>query len=170
MMTMSMLRIVQVHGAAGPRGGQRPSATEMALRITLVAGGVYLLGESVLHASGIRLTSVQGVWSPAAVQYAGFLEMLYASFALCVGVLALEVQRSLAGYRRFLYVTGVWACLHGLVLAELAFSPDLLLALDEFPSLHVWMPGYAEYLVFEAVVLWSFSLLVLAWSRSHRHA
>jgi hypothetical protein len=128
-----------------------------------------MLAESVLHASGMRLTSVQGIWSPAAVKYAGFLETLYASFALFVGLLALEAQRSLAGYRRFLYATGAWSCLHGLLLAELAFSPDLLLALDEFPSLHVWIPGYREYLVLEAVVLWSFSLLVLAWSRSNRH-
>jgi hypothetical protein len=168
-MTIPMLRFVRVRGAAGPSRGRRPSAIEVALRVKLTAGGVYMLGESVLHASGIRLTSVQGTWSPAAVKYAGFLETLYASFALCIALLALEAQRSLAGYRRFLYAAGAWACLHGLLLAELAFSPDLLLALDEFPSLHVWIPRYGEYLVFEAVVLWSFSLLVLAWSRSNRH-
>ena len=168
-MRSSMLRVVRAQGAAGPCGGRRPSATEVALRVTLIAGGIYMLGESVLHASGLRLTSVQGIWSPAAVKYAGFLEMLYASFALCVGLLALEAQRSLAGYRRFLYAIGVWACLHGLLLAQLAFSPDLHLVLNEFPSLHVWIPRYGEYLVFEAVILWSFSLLVLAWSRSNRH-
>jgi hypothetical protein len=141
----------------------------MALRVTLIAGGIYMLGESMLHVFGIRLASVQGVWSPAAVRYAGFLETLYASFALCVGLLALEVQRSLAGYRRFFYATGARALQHGLLLTQLAFSPDLLLVLDEFPSLHVWIPGYGEYLVFEAVALWSFGLLVLAWSRASRH-
>lgn len=169
-MTIPKLRIVRAQVATGLRGGRRRSATEVALRVTLVCGGFYMLGDSALHASGIRLTSVQGVWSPAAVKYAGFLETLYASFALCVGLLALEAQQSLAGYRRFLYATGAWAFLHGLLLTQLAFSPDLLLVLDEFPSLHVWIPRYREYLVFEAIVLWSFSLLVLAWSRSKRHA
>lgn len=136
------------------------------LRGILIFGFFYLIFDTVLYFSNIRLSNVFSVWPESAVSYATLVNKAFGSFTFLTALIVFELQRNLSKYRNLVMLVAVWAFLHGVILLYLSLSNDYLKIFANSPSLYVWFPFYDQYLILEAVLLFVFSLVVFIWVKT----
>lgn len=136
------------------------------LRRFLIFGGCYFIFEGLLHLSGIKLSSVNGVWPTSATSYANLLNYIYASFIILAGFVAFNLQKDPKKYKTLILGSGVWALLHGLVLIFLVWTNNYQQIFQDSPSLLIWLPFYGEYLIFNAILLFIYSGVVYLYLRT----
>ncbi|MEK7120545.1 MAG: hypothetical protein AAB840_00450 [Patescibacteria group bacterium] len=139
------------------------------LRGFLIFGGIFLFFEALLHFSNVKLIDVGRTWPDSAKSFASFMSQLYGSFALLVGILAFLLQVNIEKYKVLILATGVWAFLHGLFLLLLSLSQNFLEKFSGLPSLYIWSDFYNQYLLIEALLLFTYSVIVYIWSIDKSH-
>lgn len=142
--------------------------TEKVLRFFLIFLAIYLLFDGGLHLLNIRLQSVEQLWPKSAFAYATLLNIIYASFVFLVSFLILSAQRDLKKYKSIILTSAFWALIHGSLLAYLSIAQDFRSYFVNLPSLYVWLPFYNQYLLFESILAYFFSLLVFLWMKGSR--
>lgn len=142
--------------------------TEKVLRLFLIFLAMYLLFDGGLHLLNIRLQSVEQLWPKSALSYATLLNLIYASFVFLASILIFFAQRELKKYKTMIYASAFWALFHGSLLIYLSITQDFTLYFSDLPSLHVWLPFYSQYLLFESILAYFFSLLVFLWMKGSK--
>lgn len=130
------------------------------LRGFIFFGGCYFIFEGLLHFSGIKLLSVNGIWPESAMTYANLLNNLYASFIILAAFVAFIIQKDPVKYKLIIGLSAVWATLHGVMLLFLVWAQNYQQVFQDFSSLSVYLPFYREYLIFNAVLLFLYSGIV----------
>ncbi len=141
---------------------------EKLLRGFLNFAGIYFIFDALLHFSGIKLASVNGVWPSSAISYAHLLNYIYASFVILAALIAFIIQKDPIKYKSIIKLSAIWAIFHGVILLTLVWTQNYQQIFQDLPSLLVWLPIYREYLVFNAILLFIYSLLVYLWFRGER--
>lgn len=141
---------------------------EKILKVYLIFGGVYFIFDGLLHLSGIKLASVVNSWPRSALVYAKLVNYLYASFIILSGTMALFLQSDLKKYHSLVVISGIWAFFHGVILLFLITTAGYGQIFKGFDSLLVYLPFYEGYLTLNALLLFSFSMLVYFWRRKKR--
>ena len=131
----------------------------------LFFAGIYLILDGLIHILGIRLIDITR-WSKEPLVYSDFINRLYGSFVIFVGLLGIEVQTDLMKYKKFLYIAAIWSFFHAGYLVYTAVTVDFIQTFAREPSVYIWMPFYNYYLIFEAALLLCLSLLVYLLRRS----
>lgn len=131
------------------------------LRGFIIFGGCYFIFEGLLHFSGIKLSSVRGVWPQSAITYANLLNNLYASFIILAAFMAFIIQKDPVKYKYIIGLSAVWAICHGVILLFSVWTQNYQLIFQDHPSLLVWLPFYREYLISNAVLLFLYGGLVI---------
>lgn len=131
----------------------------------LIFGGAYFIFDGLLHLIGIKLISVINLWPESALSYAKLINQLYASFIILAGIMALFLQQDLKKYKDLITVSAAWATFHGIILLSLIFTARFGSTFQELDSLRVWLPFYEQYLLLNAVLLFTFSGLVFMWRK-----
>lgn len=130
------------------------------LRAFLIFGGCYLIFDALVHFSGIKLLSVNGVWPPSAISYANLLNYIYASFVILAALIAFIIQKDPQKYKPVIGLSAIWAIFYGVILLTLVWTQNYQLTFKIFPSLLVWLPFYREYITLNAVLLFLYSGIV----------
>lgn len=138
---------------------------EKILKVYLIFGGLYFIFDGLLHLSNIKLASVIGIWPQSALIYAKLVSILYASFIILSGVMALFLQSDLKKYKPLVVISSIWALFHGAILLFLITTEGYGQIFEGFDSLLVYLPFYEGYLTLNALLLFSFSGLVYLWWR-----
>lgn len=126
----------------------------------MIFGAIYLVGDALVHLFDLRLTDVAGKWDQPAIIFSRFMSILYASFVLAVALVVFELQKDLAKYQQLIKLSAIWALFHGLLLLYLSFQYNFPEKFQNTPSIYLDLPFYNYYLLFEASLLFSFSLVV----------
>lgn len=138
------------------------------LRGYLIFGGVYMLVESFVHFFNFKLLDVQTMWSNQALVYSGFIGALYGSLSLFVAMILFFAQKNLQQNQSLIKLLAVFSLLHAIFLFYSSFSTNF----DQFfigaVSLKFWLPNYNFYLLFEAMLLFSFTFIVFRWSKEKK--
>lgn len=133
------------------------------MKAFLLFGCAYFLFEFIIHFLNIRLWGVEAVWSPAAQTYATIMNQFYGSLALFISILLFLMQKNMAKYKSIIILTGLWTLFHGLFLIYLSLVNDFSRVFAGLPQLTLWFPFYNQYLLLEALVLFSYALTVWRW-------
>lgn len=120
----------------------------------LYFGVLFMIGESLIHFSGIRLGSA-GDWPQGALSFAYFFQCLWASVSLLIALILFLLAKNKQLWGIILLPIAAFAVFHGIVLFWWSLMP--LPEIWEYPSLFVWNPWYPLQLKIEAVVLWIFA-------------
>lgn len=127
---------------------------------------VYLLFESVLYFSDVRLISVKGIWPASAISYSSLINKVLGSAFLLIAIVAVEVGRNLNKYKTFLKLSGWWAVFHGGVLIFLSLTNNYSALFSMLPSLQVFFPYYNQFLILEGLVSICYGLAVYLWMKN----
>lgn len=138
---------------------------EKILKSYLLFGGVYMIFESLIHLSQIRLVDVKSNWPDSALIYATLFNYLYGSFALFLAALVFYLQKNLVKNRNLINLLAIFAFLHASLVVFLSLNFNFDLSFAQFNSLRFWIPIYNFYLLFEAILLYFFCLLVYLWNK-----
>ncbi len=139
------------------------------LRIFLNLGAVFLIFNGLIYLFNIRLTSVINVWPQSAISYARLLDTVYASFVFLAAILIFIAQQDLEKYKKLIFYSTFWAFFHGLLLVNLSLTQNFTKDLTALPSLQVWFPFYSQFLLFEALLLFVYIVLVILWFRGGKN-
>ncbi len=131
----------------------------------LIFGASYLLLDALLHLFDLRLINVLSVWPVSALEYSRLLDHIYASFVILAALICFEMQRNLAKYKTLIYLSAIWALLHGFLLIFTSLNSNFSEVFKDHNSLGVWLPFYNLYLMFEASLLILYSIVVYLWQR-----
>lgn len=131
----------------------------------LIFGGCYFIFDGLLHLSGIKLSSVNGVWPISATSYAGLLNYIYASFVFLAALISFIIQKDLEKYKVLVITSAIWALFHATLLLFLVLTQNYQQIFQDFPSLLVYLPFYREYLIFNAGLLFLYSGIVYLYFR-----
>lgn len=134
----------------------------------LLFGGIYILINGLLHLLNIRLISVINVWPESALSYSKLLNYLYASFTILIAAVAILLQKDINKHKTLIVGTAVWALFHGLLLIGLSITQNYIQIFKEYPSLHLFFPAYDKFLIFEGVLLITYSLVIFVWWRKEK--
>lgn len=138
------------------------------LRFFLIFAAIYLIVDGIIHFLNIRLSSVLGIWPKSAIVYATLLNTIYASFVFLVAILILAAQKDLQKNKTLIFYSAIWALFHGFLLVNLALTQNFNTDLSDFPSLLVYLPFYNQYLLFEALLAFSYGILVYLWFKDSK--
>lgn len=130
----------------------------------LIFGGVYFIFDGLLHLSGVKLSSVNN-WPSAAISYANLINFIYASFIILAACFVFVIQKDLKKYKSFVILSGIWAIFHGLILIFLVWTNNYQQIFQNYPSLLAWLPIYREYLTFNSLLLFVYSITVYLWQK-----
>lgn len=136
------------------------------LKRYLLAASIYLILDGLVHVFDIKLVNVN-VWPESSLTYSKFIGNLYGGFAILAGLFGIEVQRDLRKYKNILYITAVWSLVYGAYLIYSGLTIPFVEIFSLIPSLYFWMPFYNLYLVFEAGLLFTLSILVYLFKRQN---
>lgn len=132
------------------------------IRGFLLFGAVYMLIETAIHFSNIRISDAFSMWPSSALYFSGFLSEIYASFVLLTSLLLFEMQRSVEKYHTLIGLVGIWALMHGgYLLFKLIIG--FVSHFQTIPSLLVWLPFYEIVVAGESILLIVFGLITLYW-------
>jgi hypothetical protein len=137
---------------------------ETILKTYLIFGGLYMIGDALIHIMDFRLVNVEGIWPQSAVIYGKFMGHIYGAFVLCLAIFSFEVRRDIQKYRKIIYAGAIWSIFYGLFLIYTGLSTDLMGNFRAFPSLYMWLSFYNYVLVFEGLILVIYSIIVYCWS------
>lgn len=124
----------------------------------LYFGAAFMVGESIFHFSGIRLSDAD--WLPGALSFTYFFQCLWASASLLIAILLWLVARHRQLWAVLLPPLAGFAVFHAGVLGWWSFLP--VIETWEYSSLFVWNPWYPLQLKLEALVLLLFAVWI-AW-------
>lgn len=141
---------------------------EKILRGYTIIGGLYLIFDGLLHLSGIKLSSVSGVWPQSALSYAQLLNFIYASFVIFTASVGFVIQKDFKKYRDILVLLSVWSILHGLILLFLVLTNNYQEIFRGLPSILVWLPFYRHYLTFNVLLLFGYSGVIYKYLKDAR--
>lgn len=116
-----------------------------------------MIGESVVHFSGLRLASA-GEWSMSALSFNYFFQCLWASVSVLIAILLWLLARHKSIWSILLLPVGAFAIFHGIVLWW--WSTLAVTSTWQYPSLFVWNPWYAAQLKAEALILIAFGFWI----------
>lgn len=136
------------------------------LRGYLIFGSIYMLTEALIHFSNLRLLDSISMWSDSALAYSVLMTKLYASFALFFAILLFFIQKDMRKYELIIKILAVFSLLHTVVLIYLSLTENFYTSFGNLTSLSFWIPEYNLFLIFEAVLLFSFSILVFFWQKN----
>ncbi len=139
------------------------------LRIYLNFGAVYLIFDGLIYLFNIRLASVVNVWPTSALSYARLLDTVYASFVFLAAILIFIAQRDLEKYKNLIFCSAIWAFFHGFLLVSFSLTKTFNNDLSLLPSLHIWIPFYSQFLLFEAALLFVYIVLVILWFKGGKN-
>lgn len=137
------------------------------MRAFLLFGSAYFFLEFVIHFFNIRLWGLEDLWPVSARSYASILDQFYGSMALFIAGLLFIIQKDFKKYSRIIFLTSVWAFLHGLFLIYLSLSQDFSQSFASLPQLTLWLPFYNQFLLLEATALLGYALTVWLWIKKH---
>lgn len=135
---------------------------EKTIKALLTFGALYLLIDSAVHLSNIRLTDVGVEWPTSALSFSGFMSQIYASLGFLVAFLGWEIQKDLKKYKSLLFILGIWAIFHGSYLFFRTMD-GLTSSFEGIPSLVVWLPFYTFLTTLESIILLIFGTIVILW-------
>lgn len=138
------------------------------LKWYLLVTSIYLLGDGLVHILDIKLINALS-WPQAPLVYSKFIGHLYGEFAILASLLGIESQRDLKKYRNFLYIVAIWSLFYGSYLIYSSLTIPFTEIFANTPSVFVWIPFYNYYLIFEASLLFTLSLLVFLWRRNENN-
>lgn len=136
---------------------------ENLLRFFLNLGAIYLILDGAIHLINLKLASVMNIWPPSAISYATLMDTIYASFVFLVALLIFIVQKDLKKYKALIFISAIWALIHGFLLIFLSINWNFTKEWLRLPSLYVWLPFYKQYLLFESALAFVYSILVFLW-------
>lgn len=139
------------------------------LRLFLNIGAVFLILNGLVHLFDIRLASVESIWPKSAISYARLLDTIYASFVFLAAIMIFIAQRDLKKYRNLIFYSAFWAFFHGFLLIKFATTQSFTKEIPSLPSLHIWIPFYNQFLLFEAFLLLVYVILVFLWIKSGKN-
>lgn len=139
------------------------------IRAFLIALGIYLMADGVIHLLNLRLQSVTNIWPASALSYAKLLNLIYASFVFLASILVLVAQNNLKKYQTLIFSSAVWALFHGSLLIFLSLSEDFKNSFLNLPSLLVWISFYNQYLSVEAILAFLYALIIFVWIKEEKH-
>ncbi len=128
----------------------------------LIFGAFYMLVESLVHFSNIRLMSVAG-WPKEALAFSSLMSTLYASYSLFISLLLFYLQNNIEKNKSLIKLFSFFALFHGVLLILLTFTRNYEQIFQNFPSLAFFLPYYNLYLSFESLLSLSFVLLIYLW-------
>lgn len=137
------------------------------LKWYLLFSSIYLLGDGLVHVFDIKLISVLS-WPEAPLVYSKYIGHLFGAFAILASLFGIESQRDVTKYRNFLYIVAIWSLFYGSYLIYTSLTVPFSKIFSNSPSVFVWIPFYNYYLIFEACLLFTFSLLVFIWRRKEK--
>lgn len=128
---------------------------EFVLRRILRIAAAVMLGEAIVHFSGVRLSGAGAFWPHSAITYIYFFQALWASVSLFSAVFLWTIAKNIFLYKAFLRPLALFAVFHGFIL----FYFGMTRFMDPLPApaLRVWIPDYNIQLVLEAICLWLIS-------------
>lgn len=138
------------------------------LKWYLLISSIYLIGDGIVHLLDIKLIDAN-LWPEPSLVYSKFIGHLFGAFAILASLLGLESQRDLKKYKNVLYIVAIWSLFYGSYLVYTSLTVPFSKIFSSSPSVFVWMPFYNYYLVFEASLLFTFSLLVFLWRRNENN-
>ena len=136
-----------------------------AVRAYLIFGGIYMLGEALIHFSNAKLTNVAILWPKDAVTFSSWVSTLYASTTLFLSMLLFYIQHNVEKNKKIIKLLAFYALFHGLLVTYFSLTFGFNEIFQELPSLYLWLPNYSVYLIFEAFLLFVFAFLVYLWQR-----
>ncbi len=123
--------------------------------------GIYLLVDFSIHFFNLRLKDVIEVWPVSALSFSKFLSQIYGSFVLLAALVILGLSRRVEYYRDLIFIIGIWAFLHGLVLFYFLIS-DFFDGFGNYSSLYFYtQPFYTVIEIVEGSFLIVFAVLVI---------
>lgn len=136
------------------------------VRAYLIFGAFYMLVESLVHFSNVKLLSVNSIWPKTAVTFTAFMSILYASTALFLSAFLLILQTNIQKYQQLIRFIALYALFHGGLMLVASFNSPFDQIYKGLPSLALWIPYYNFYLIFEAMLLFGFTILVYFWQKN----
>ncbi len=113
-------------------------------------GWVFMIGESLVHFSGVRMLDTQS-WSPAAVSYTTFFLHLWATISLFSAFVLYVLYKHPEVRKYFMKPMSMYMVFHGLVLVYWSTKP--VVDIWQSPSLFIWNPYYQIQLFIEGAIL-----------------
>ncbi|MBW7944705.1 hypothetical protein H3C70_04910 [Patescibacteria group bacterium] len=121
------------------------------LRWALRAATVFMVGEALYHASGVRTAGVETIWPQSAVSFTHLFVMLWASISLLVAAVLFYLQKYLEQAKPLLVILTVPCVIHALLLLWLSLTPYTQIL--PLANLYAWVPFYEVWIRGEAAVL-----------------
>ena len=137
------------------------------VRGAIIFIAAFLFCNALVYLFALRLIDVNNVWPAEAVTYARWMGYYYASFVIIMVCILLIVQKNIYHFKKLIFVSGIFAFFHGLLLLYASVSENFDSVYNSHPSLMVWMPSYDSFLLLEAVIAIVYAALILLWKRSH---
>lgn len=135
------------------------------IRAYLIFGGFYMLGEAIIHFSGVKLTDVAALWPQEAVTFSSWISTLYGSTILFMSLLLFSIQGKIEENKKIIKVLAFYALFHGTLVTYFSLTSGFNEIFKNLPSLYFWLPNYSAYLLLEAFLLFGFSFVVYLWRR-----
>lgn len=141
---------------------------EKIIRAYLIFAGFYMLGEALVHFSGVKLTNVDTLWPQEAVTFSSWISILYGSTTLFMSLLLFSIQGSVVENKKIIKVLAFYALFHGILVTYASLTIRFDEIFHSLSSLSFWLPTYNGYLLLESLLLYGFALFIYLWLASLR--
>lgn len=129
----------------------RPITINALSTICLRLLALFMLGEAIYHASGLRLLGVETHWPASAILFSRFFMTLWASFSLLSSVLFWKMSQRLELYRDLMIPLILVFIIHSGILYYFSFQQFETVFPE--PSMYMYNPIYSWQMRLEALAL-----------------
>ena len=129
------------------------------LKFFLYFASVYMLGEALVHLSGIRATNLENYTSVEIKNFFNMFLQMWGVATLFFAGLFYEMGKDLKKYRQIILLFGLICLPLALVLLKASFTPFEKTLPS--PAMFLWIPFYSKWLKVESLLLISGFLYIL---------
>ncbi len=135
------------------------------LKRVLFLGTLFMIGETVVHLSAVRIWGANQYWPESAILFVKLFMFLWGGISLLLAAFFYEIQKNVLQYIAFLNIMAYYSFFHGAILWYFSFLhlPQIL----PVPVMYVLNPYYSTQLKIEGSLLIAFGVFYL-WGKNKK--